>query len=240
MRQADVDPVNVLRRVPLFAALTEEELSALAAGVRIRTYEANQLLFSEGEPCEGLYVVVSGRIRIFKLSPSGREQVLSVNGPESSLAELPIFDGGGYPASAVAMESSEVLFISRKQFRSFCLEHPEVLLKVLEVVGARLRRLVGIIEELSFTTVRQRLAAYLVKKAKTDGVETRRGLSFAMEGNHQQIAAEIGTVRELVSRNLMRFQGEGLLETKGREVTILDFDRLIAEQADLPSDGASG
>ncbi|HSU33647.1 MAG TPA: Crp/Fnr family transcriptional regulator [Bryobacteraceae bacterium] len=230
MTQIDFNPVNVLRRVPLFAALTEEELSALAAGVKSRTYEANQLLFSEGEPCEGLSVVVSGRIRIFKLSPNGREQVLSVSGPDSSIAELPIFDGGGYPASAVAVESSEVLFVSRKHFRSFCLEHPEVLFKVLEVVGGRLRRLVGIIEELSFTTVRQRLAAYLLKKAEAEGRPMGRGVAFAMDGSHQEIAAEIGTVRELVSRNLARFHSQGLIETRGREMTITDVEGLAAEQ----------
>jgi CRP/FNR family transcriptional regulator len=123
-----------------------------------------------------------------------------------------------------------LLFVSRKHFRSFCLEHPEVLLKVLEVVGGRLRRLVGIIEELSFTTVRQRLAAYLLKKAEAEGRQTGRGLTFAMDGSHQEIAAEIGTVRELVSRNLARFHAQGLIETRGREVTIRDMEGLVAEQ----------
>lgn len=89
----------------------------------------------------------SGRIRIFKLSPSGREQVLAVEGPGSSFVELPVFDGGVYPASASALEDAEVLFISRKDFQGYCREHPEVGLKVLAVVGSRVRRLVGIIED---------------------------------------------------------------------------------------------
>jgi len=231
MQQSATHYVNVLKQAGIFAALTESESSSLSAAVRRRTYAPNQLLFSEGEPCEGLFVVASGRVRVFKLSPMGREHVLTVEGPGSSIAELPVFDGGGYPASAAAAEESEVLFLSRQQFRSFCIEHPEVLLKVLQVVGGRLRRLVGIIEELSFTTVRQRLIAYLVKKAKMEGQPGQRGTAFMMDGNHQQIAAEIGTVRELVSRNLARLQALGLIEINGREVTVTDLEGLMAEQA---------
>lgn len=93
-----------------------------------------------------------------------------------------------------------------------------------------MRRLVGIIEELSFTTVRQRLAAYLLKKGETEGRPMGRGLTFFLDGSHQEIAAEIGTVRELVSRNLVRFHSQGLIETRGREVTITDVEGLAAEQ----------
>ena len=222
---------SVLRQAGIFAALTEDELRLMAAAVRRRHYATNQLLFSEGEPCEGLFIVATGRVRVFKLSSGGREHVLTMEGPGSSIAELPVFDGGDYPASAAAAEDTEVLFLSRQQFRAFCTEHPEVLWKVLEVVGGRLRRLVGIIEELSFTTVRQRLIGFLLKSAKAEGTVTERGTAFLMEGNHQQVAAEIGTVRELVSRNLARLQAQGFLEINGREVTIVDTEGLVAEQA---------
>lgn len=231
MQQYATHHINVLKQTGIFAALTESESSSLAAAVRTRHYAPNQMLFSEGEPCEGLFIVASGRVRVFKLSPSGREHVLTVEGPGSSIAELPVFDGGDYPASAAAVEQSEILFLSRNQFRSFCIEHPEVLLKLLQVVGGRLRRLVAIIEELSFTTVRQRLIAYLLKRAKAEGRAAERGVVFMMDGNHQQVAAEIGTVRELVSRNLARLQAQGFLETDSREVTITDMAGLMAEQA---------
>lgn len=222
---------SVLRQAGIFEALTDDELRMLAAAVRPRQYATNQLLFSEGEACEGLFIVATGRVRVFKLSSAGREHVLTMEGPGSSIAELPLFDGGDYPASAAAVEETEVLFLSRKEFRAFCTEHPEVLWKVLEVVGGRLRRLVGIIEELSFTTVRQRLIGFLLKNAKAEGTATERGTAFLMEGNHQQVAAEIGTVRELVSRNLMRLQAQGYVEINGREVTIVDMEGLTAEQA---------
>jgi CRP/FNR family transcriptional regulator len=182
------------------------------------------LLFSEGTSCEGLYIVSKGRVRIFKTSAAGREQVLALEGPGSSIAELPVFDGGPYPASVTAVEPSELLFIARKDFRALCMEYPEIALKVLQVAGARLRRLVGIIEELSFTTVRHRLISWILREAKSAG-----GGSFVLQASHQELAAQIGTVRELVSRNLNRLQAQEFIGINGHEVTILNLEGLEAE-----------
>src|SRR5690242_14898158 len=189
----------VLRKTPLFASLTEKELQALAARTIRRRFQRGELLFGEGDPCTGLFLVASGKIRIFKLSASGREQVLAIEGPGSSFAELPVFDGGNYPAAASALEDAEVLFISRKDFQNFCREHPDVGLKVIAIVGSRLRRLVGIIEELSFTTVRQRLIALVLRLAQADGTPGKGGIRVELTKSHQDLAAELGTVRELVS-----------------------------------------
>lgn len=174
--------IETLRKPPLFSGLTESELQALSNCTVVRSCGVGEILLSEGEPCAGLYVVVTGRVRIFKLSSSGRGQVLAIEGPGASIAELPVFDGGAYPASVTAIESSELLFISQKDFRSFCLQHPEVALKVLKVVGARLRRLVAIIEELSFTTVRHRLISWILRQAHTEG------FTFALGTSHQDLA----------------------------------------------------
>ena len=221
---------SVLRKTQLFASLSETEMRTLCARVSKRHFGRAEALFSEGDPCHGLFVVATGRIRIFKLSPSGREQVLAVEGPGSSFAELPVFDGGVYPASASALEDTEVLFISRKDFQSYCREHPEVALKVLAVVGSRLRRLVGIIEDLSFTTVRQRLISLLLRLAQGSGTATKQGLRVELTATHQYLAAELGTVRELVSRNLSRLQAEGILEVDGRTIIVKDLSGLKREQ----------
>src|SRR5271157_5354211 len=149
----DSAPLSVLKKVTLFSGLSEQEFAFLTARLVQRNFSAGQLIFSEGDACTGLYVVQSGNVRIFKSSPGGREQVLSIEGPGSSIAELPVFDGGSYPASVAAVDRATLLFVSRPDFQNLCLSHPQVALKVLSVVGARLRRLVGIIEELSFTTV---------------------------------------------------------------------------------------
>jgi CRP/FNR family cyclic AMP-dependent transcriptional regulator len=223
----------ILQQTPLFAPLDEAELTALAARCAIRAYTQGQVLFTEGEPCTGLYIVVTGRVRIFKTSPGGREQVLALEGPGASVAELPVFDGGAYPASGSAAENSEALFVSRQDLRALCLEHPEVALKMLQVVGTRLRRLVGIIEELSFTTVRHRLISLLLRQAKESGTHTARGVEIQLTASHQELASQIGTVRELISRNLARLQAQSFLEVSGREIIIRDINALEAELTTL-------
>jgi CRP/FNR family transcriptional regulator, cyclic AMP receptor protein len=194
-----------------------------------RQFSAGETVFAEGEPCAGLYVVESGHVRIFKSSPGGREQVLSIEGPGGSVAELPVFDGGNYPASVSAIDNAVLLFVSKQDFQSLCLAKPQVALKVLQVVGARLRRLVGIIEELSFTTVRHRLAALLVRLARTSGTRSASGIEITLPASNQELASQIGTVRELVSRNLSRFQAEGMLKVEGRNVVVTNLNALEAE-----------
>ena len=221
--------IATLKATQLFSALDNTEISAIAGRTLIRRFSAGELLFSEGEPCEGLYAVAAGRVRIFKTSPAGREQVLTIEGPSSSIAELPVFDGGPYPASAAAVDEAQLLFVSRSDFRACCLEHPEVALKLLQVVGGRLRRLVGIIEELSFTTLRHRLIAWLLREAQAHGHPTPEGTTFELSISHQELAAHIGTVRELVSRNMARLQAQGLIRAQGREITILDSEGLESE-----------
>jgi CRP/FNR family transcriptional regulator, cyclic AMP receptor protein len=221
---------TVLRKAPLFAGLSDDEMAALRRRVSSKRFERGETLFSEGDACLGLFIVGRGKIRIFKVSASGREQVLSMEGPGSSFAELPVFDGGNYPASASASEESEVLFISRKDFQEFCREHPEVALKVIAVVGSRLRHLVGIIEDLSFTTVRQRLIALIVRLAQASSTRTSEGVQVELNKTQQDLAAELGTVRELVSRNLGRLQAEGYLEMNGRTLIVRDLSGLKREQ----------
>lgn len=222
------DLASVLESTALLSSLSHEELQTLAARTVRKLFSAGELLFSEGEPCNGLHIIAKGKIRIFKTSVNGREQVLAVNAPGESVAELPVFDGGPFPASAAAIEDTEIAFISRRDFHAYCLEHPEVALKVLAVVGARLRRLVGIIEELSFTTIRQRLIALLVKLAQTEGKVTTRGLEFMLPATHQELANQLGTVRELISRNLMRLQAEGLIDVDARQIVVRDSKALSA------------
>lgn len=222
------DLAVALGKTALLSSLTPEELKTLAARTVRKLFSAGELLFSEGEPCNGLHIIARGKIRIFKTSVSGREQVLAVNVPGESIAELPVFDGGPFPASASIVEDAEIAYISRRDFQAYCMEHPEVALKVLQVVGSRLRRLVGIIEELSFTTIRQRLISALLKLVQSEGTRTERGIEFQLPATHQELANQLGTVRELVSRNLMRLQAEGLLDVDARQIVVRDVEGLKA------------
>jgi CRP/FNR family transcriptional regulator, cyclic AMP receptor protein len=225
MPTAKSSTADILRRVPIFTDLTDTELSFLSERAVPRRFQATEVLFHEGDQCAGLFVIESGNVRIFKSSAGGREQVLAVDGPGSSVAELPVFDGGKYPASAAAVNEVAVLFVSKQDFHAMCLVHPQVALKVLRIVGRRLRGLVGIIEELSFTTVRSRLISMLVKLAQQEKASPT-GVTITLPASNQELASHIGTVRELVSRNLSRLQAEGLIQIDGRAVTIPDLKAL--------------
>jgi CRP/FNR family transcriptional regulator len=229
VKEDRAEHVRTLAKAAIFSGLTDPELQFLVERAVPRQFAPGEMVFAEGEPCAGLYVVERGHVRIFKTSASGREQVLSIDGPGSSVAEVPVLDCGGYPASGAAVDHATLLFIGRQDFQALCLAHPEVALKVLRVVGERLRRLVEIIEELSFTTVRHRLAAFLLRIAQREGTQSAAGVEFPLPGSHQELAAQLGTVRELVSRNLSRLQAEGLLRLDGRRVVVPDLKALEAE-----------
>src|SRR5512146_2797580 len=179
---------SVLAKTAIFADLAESELHFLAQRAVPRKFASGELIFSEGQACAGLYVIESGFVKIFKSSASGREQVLAIDGPGSSVAELPVFDGGNFPASAVAVQDATVLFVSKQDFQSLCLQHPKVALKVLRVVGRRLRGLVAIIEELSFTTVRSRLAAMLLRLAQSGRKTPAGGIQVELPASNQELA----------------------------------------------------
>lgn len=228
MSQEASDLRSVLQGTALLSSLSQPEVQMLAARTVRKRFGVGEMLFCEGGPCHGLHILARGRVRIFKTSAAGREQVLAVNGPGESVAELPVFDGGAYPASAVAIEDAEVAFISRRDFQAFCMEHPEVALKMLAVVGGRLRRLVAIIEELAFTTVRQRLVALLLKLASSEGKSVAGGIELHLPASHQELANELGTVREIISRNLTRLQAEGLIEVDARQIVLRDAGGLRA------------
>jgi CRP/FNR family cyclic AMP-dependent transcriptional regulator len=226
-----LDPVDTLRRVPFFAVLRSEELKTLANHCAIRRLGAGELLFAEGDPCDGLFVVQSGAIRLFKVAENGREQVLATERAGSTVAELPLFDGGTFPAAAMAVEDSTLLFLPKREFLDLCRRNSEVAFAVIRTLASRFRYLTSLVEELSLKEVSHRLARFLRDRALLYGVRTRRGIEFPLEETNQEIGAEIGTVRDLVSRNLRRFVDRGIIKMERRKVIVLDMAELEAQIA---------
>ena len=206
-----------ISRVPLFGGLSSTEVDVLAQRAVEKRYEAGQMLFSEGEPCQGLYLILDGSVKIYKTTPSGREITLAMETGPSSVAEVPLFDGGPYPASVLALDDVVSAFIHTRDFQQVCRQYPEVSLKMLAAVGRRLRQLVNLIELVTFGSIRQRLAALLLEFG-----EQNESASFALPITHQELASRLGTVREVVSRNISRFQVEGLIKVAARQIHILD------------------
>ncbi len=215
---------DVLRRIPLLASLSPAELEALAERTLERRFGPGEVLFREGDPCYGFFLLGQGEVKIFKTSPSGREIMLAVESAPSSVAEIPVFDGGPYPATVSATGAVVAYLVSKQDFGQVCRQHPEVALKVLAVAGGRLRQLVGVVEAVSFGSVRQRLARTLLDFGQQAGAN-----SFTLTETHQELASRLGTVREVVSRNLSRFHAEGLIQVDKRQVRIVDPSGLQKE-----------
>jgi CRP-like cAMP-binding protein len=221
-----VEKAVILKRVPFFHELGENEISALAERAVEKTYSKGELLFSEGDECKGLFVVGRGAVKILKCSPSGREQSLDIQLPGTPVAELPLFDGGHYPASAQCVEDAELLFISRRDFESLVRQHPELAMAVIRSLGQRLRKMVTLVEELSLKEVSQRIARRLVTLVEARGKKTPTGVEIDLPFSQQELATQMGTVRELVSRTLGRFQSEDLIAVKGRRIIVHSVDAL--------------
>jgi len=220
-----VDKREVLGASPLFRELNPRQIEELAAIAGLKSYAQGQSLFQEGEPCQGLFIIGHGSVKLVKTVPSGRQIVLAVETAPHSVAEVPVFDGGSYPASVVALEQVDALLLPRRELHAFCINNPEVALKMLAVFGRRLRHLVGLVEGVTFGSLRQRLAQLLLESATAaddDGW-------FSMPGTHEELAQRLGTVREVVSRNLGRFQTEGFIRVERRRVHIVNEEELRRE-----------
>ena len=208
----------------MFSSLDEAERQALAALAVERRYEPGAVLFTEGDPCEGLYLIGEGVVKIVKTTASGREIMLALESAPATVAEVPIFDGGSYPASVFAVRETTAFLIAKADFHRVCRSHAEIPMKMLRVTGMRLRQLVMLVQAVTFGSVRQRLASQLLEWHAAAG-----GEDFALPSSQEELAMRLGTVREVISRNLSRFQAEGLLQIERRRIRILDAGGLRAE-----------
>ncbi|HUZ45866.1 MAG TPA: Crp/Fnr family transcriptional regulator [Terriglobia bacterium] len=225
-----LDAVTALRRVPFFAVLDQDELNRLASHCAARHLAKDELLCAEGDPCDGLFVVQSGAIKVFKMAETGREQVLVIERAGSTVGELPVLDGGNFPASAAAIEDSILLFVPKRKFVELCQRNSKMAFAIIRALAWRFRYMASLVEELSLKEVSHRLARFLRNRALELGVRTQQGVEFPLEETNQQIAAEIGTVRDLVSRNLRRFVDRGIIKMERRKVLVLNMADL-EEQA---------
>ena len=221
---------DVLRRVPLFQDLAPAEIDMLADQATSRVCEPGAVVFLEGTPCREWLVVAEGNVRLVKLSTGGREQLLSIERAGSSLSDVPVFDGGLHACSAIAATECLLISLDAGRFRQACGAHPGLAMKLVRVLAHRLRRLGGLVEALSFGTVRARLIAHLLQLADERGQAVPGGGTIVeRKENNDELAARTGTVRELVSRTLGRLHGEGLVVMERRRLTIPDRKRLAAE-----------
>ena len=220
--------LEVLGKSALFQNMPESALHDLVSGAVERKLTKGQVLFTANHPSEGLYIVLSGAVRAFRVNLDGREQTIHIEHTGGTLAEVAAFDGGPYPSTTIAEEDSEVLFLPRESVRSFMLQHPEAALTALSILAKKLRMVAGMVEQLALMDVGQRLAHLLLEEAKATGLPLRDGVSFSFPLSHTQIAARLGSVREVVSRALQKLTQQNAIEVHGHRVVIPSVKALRA------------
>ncbi len=211
-----------IAEVPLFAGLPAEQLDRITGIVVDKKYGKGQTLFLEGSRAAGFYVVVSGRIKIYKISPEGKEQILHIFAKGELFGEVPMFAGGSYPAHAETLEASRVLFFPREAFLQLLRKEPSLALNMLGILSQRLRRFTHLIEDLSLKEVPGRLAAYLLYLSN----RRKDSDAFELDITKAQLASFLGTIPETLSRILSRMSQQGLIWVEGRRIRLLNRNTL--------------
>ncbi|MDW7643485.1 MAG: Crp/Fnr family transcriptional regulator [Desulfuromonadales bacterium] len=214
----DIDAI--LKKCPIFAGVTDEDLSCLQQVGKVRQHAKGEVLFADGEPALGFYVLLSGKVKIYKLSPEGKERILHIIHPGGTFAEAAIFGNGLYPAYAEPLQASQVIFFPKKEFLTLLHEHSRIAINMIAGLSRFLRQFTTQIEELTFKDVPARLARYLLEVA---GDEDSR---IELEISKTQLASNLGTVSETLSRTLRKLSDDELIAVNGKVIDILDRDRL--------------
>ena len=215
-----MDKMDALQTIRLFEGLDEAEYEVLRAVAQWRRKRRGEYLFQAGDPGDGFFAVISGRVKVFRTSDTGKEQILHVLGPGEVFAEVAVFEGRTYPADAAALEDGELLFFPRSGIREQMRQNPELALKMLGLLAGRLRKFVAQIDALSLKEVPSRLAAYLLLLPGGENGRVR------LELPKGQVAAYLGTIQETLSRAFRRLEKDGLIAVHGGEVAILDREGL--------------
>lgn len=215
---------DFLAKNPLFQGLPEPQLNKLARIVTEHSFSGGQAIFTEGDKADGFYIVVSGRVKIYKLSPEGKEQILHVIESGEPFAEVAMFLGGALPAHAEALRESRVIFIPRTAFTALIREDPSLAMNMFGTLSIRLKQFTSLIEDLSLKEVPQRLAAYLLYLDAEKGIRGNLELTISKG----QLASILGTIPETLSRILKKMVDQGCIAVKGRTIEVQDRGMLEA------------
>jgi CRP/FNR family transcriptional regulator len=232
MNSFTVDLGNWLQSAMIFRGLSPSQLPQLLQIAHLQTWQKDQLIFKQDTPATGFFVVKTGRVKVFKVSPTGKEQILNIFEAGDNFAEVAALDGHPFPASASALDWVELIFFPRLAFLELLQADPSIAIHMLISLSKHLRHLVSVIEDLSFKDVPQRLAEYLLQLSDLEAVSAsdRSGLikTVTLDLTKTQLAAALGTIPATLSRAFYRLSNEGIITVSGSEITILDRDRLQA------------
>ncbi len=213
---------QVIEESELFGGMASEHLDEIEKLAVSKQYGRGETIFFEGDPGDGFYMVGTGKVKIFKISPAGKEQILHIFGPGEPFGEVPVFHGQPFPANATTLEKTTLLYLPRKDFVTLVHNIPSLALNMLAVLSMRLRRFATQIENLSLKEVPARLAGYLLYLAEEQGNKKQVELQISKG----QLASLLGTIPETLSRIFSRMSDEGLIQVDGKTIRLLDRDEL--------------
>lgn len=221
-------PMDVLRKTPLFATLPDDDLRRIADLAVTRRFAKKEAVFREGDRAEGFFIVATGKVKVFKLSGEGKEQILHVLEAGQTFAEAVIFEGGVFPAHAEALADAELLFLPKRPFIELLERRPNVAIRMLASLSRWLKRMTELAESLSLRDVETRLIFYLSEELKTRGIPPRDGAEFDLPIGKNVLASRLGTVPETFSRTLKKLQDDGLIDVRGKRIRIVSAESLFS------------
>ncbi len=216
---------EMLKKVSLFSQLGDDTLAGLAGHLHRRTFRKGTIIFHKDQAGDALYIVESGRVRIFLPTPAGEELTVDVAGPGDVFGELALLDGRPRSASAETQEDTVTFTISREEFQGVLMQTPQLATALVELLSSRLRHVTEYAESLAFLDVHARLARALLEMADRYGVR-RDGIEIDFDMTQTDLATMVGATRERVNRALAAFKAQGLIELRGRKIALLDTTRL--------------
>ncbi len=213
--------IDLLRRVPLFEVLKDDDLEAIAKVTITRGYDKDQVIILAEEEGDALFIIAPGQVKVSIVSEDGREVILSPLGEGAVFGELSLLDGKPRSANVVATEDTQLYMVRRPDFLQLVYKVPQIAIGLLAELAARLRKTDRKIEGLALLDVTSRISETLLQLAEEQGAQTELGVTIESRPTHQQLANMSGTTRETVSRVLKRLEGQGYISTEGRSITIL-------------------
>jgi CRP/FNR family transcriptional regulator len=213
---------DIISQTPLFGNLEQDQLAHVRRIVQVREFKRLETIFMEGDPGAGFFVVAQGKVKIYKVSAEGKEQILHIYGPGHPFGEVPVFSGNCFPANAQAIEKSRLLYFPRTDFVELISAHPSMALNMLAVLSMRLRQFTVQVENLSLKEVPARIASYLMLLAQEqDNYDT-----VTLPISKGQLASLLGTIPETLSRIFNKMSGQGLIKVKSSQIDLIDPDAL--------------
>ena len=222
--------VELLKQCPLFTGLREEDLKRIRGIALLKQVGKREVLFSDGEQAKGFYVILSGKVKLYKISPEGKEQILHMVSAPDAFAEAALFHEGSYPAFAEALVDSQLLFFPKRDFIHLIERNPQLSINMIVSLSHFLRKFASLIEELSLKEVSSRVAKYLMDLSLKSAKDGENPKEVDLDLSKTQLASKLGTISETLSRTLAKMKAKGVINVRKKRILILNRE-LLEEMA---------